>query len=109
MYFWASDVTTGAVEWSVGLAEACGMAPGTFGGTVETFRKLVHPEDLPRVEAALRRALAGEAAYDIEFRMLRAGGGERWLLSRATVERDAVGRPVRMVGVDLDSDGTQAG
>ncbi|WP_431271766.1 PAS domain-containing protein [Dankookia sp. P2] len=102
MYFWDFDVTTGAVEWSEGLAEACGMAPSTFGGTVEAFRNLVHPDDLPRVEAAIGRALAGEAAYDIEFRMLRADGGERWLLSRATVERDAAGRPVRMVGIDLD-------
>ncbi|MBL6078174.1 PAS domain-containing protein [Belnapia sp. T18] len=102
MYFWDFNVTTGAVEWSEGLAEACGMAPGSFGGTVEAFRKLVHPDDLARVEAAIGRALACEAAYDIEFRMLRADGGERWVLSRATVERDAAGRPVRMVGIDLD-------
>lgn len=102
MFFWDFDVASGAVEWSEGLAEACGMEPGSFGGTIEAFRALVHPDDLPRVEAAIGRALAGEADYDIEFRMLRADGGERWVLSRATVERDGSGRSVRMVGIDLD-------
>ena len=102
MFFWDWDIRGGTVEWSDGLEKACGLPPGAFGGTAEAFRTLVHPADLPRVEAALGRALAGEAEYDIEFRMLRGDGGHRWVLARATVLRDAAGRPRRMVGIDLD-------
>ncbi|HZF74665.1 MAG TPA: PAS domain-containing protein, partial [Acetobacteraceae bacterium] len=102
MFFWDWDIRDGTVEWSEGLEEACGLPRGAFGGTVEAFRALVHPADLPRVEAALRRAVAGEVEYEIEFRMLRGDGGQRWVLSRATVLRDSDGGPRRMVGIDLD-------
>lgn len=102
MFFWDWDVATGRVEWSEGLEAACGLPPGGFDGTVEAFRALVHPDDQPRVETGISHALAGTAAYDTEFRMLRGDGGIRWVASRGTVLRDAAGRPVRFVGVDLD-------
>ena len=102
MFFWDWNLVTGAVEWSDGLEAACALPPGGFGGTVEAFRALIHPDDLPRVEAALGRALADKAPYDTEFRMLRADGGIRWVVARGTVQRDGTGQPVRMVGIDFD-------
>jgi PAS domain S-box-containing protein len=102
MYFWDWNIATGVIEWSEGLEAACGLAPGGFGGSLAEFRALVHPDDLPRVDTALGRALAGEADYDVEFRMRRADGGERWVLARGTVLRDARGAPTRVVGIDLD-------
>ncbi|WP_380069626.1 PAS domain-containing protein [Dankookia sp. GCM10030260] len=102
MFFWDWNIVTGAVEWSEGLEAACGLAPGSFGGTADAFRALIHPDDQPRVEAALGRALDSEAPYDTEFRMLRADGGVRWVVARGTVQRDGAGRPVRMVGIDFD-------
>ena len=102
MFFWDWNILSGTVEWSDGLEAACGLPPGGFGGTIDVFRSLVHPEDLPRVEAALGRALGGEADYDTEFRMRRGDGGTRWLVARGTVLRDGTGKPVRMVGIDLD-------
>ncbi|WP_165982304.1 PAS domain-containing protein [Dankookia rubra] len=102
IFSWDWNVVSGAVRWSGGLEAALGMADGSFGGTVDDFRALVHAADLPRVEAALRRALADEAPYDIEFRMRRADGGERWVVARGTVLRDGTGRPTRMIGIDFD-------
>jgi PAS domain S-box-containing protein len=101
MFFWDWDIASGRVEWSEGLEAACGLPPGGFAGTVEAFRALVHPDDQPRVETGIHRALAGTAAYDTEFRILRGDGGIRWVASRGTVLRDAAGRPVRFVGIDL--------
>ncbi|WP_052214275.1 PAS domain-containing protein [Belnapia sp. F-4-1] len=102
IFSWDWNVVTGAVQWSGGLEAALGMSEASFGGTVDDFRALVHEDDLPRVEAALRRALADEAPYDIEFRMRRADGGERWVVTRGTVLRDGTGRPTRMIGIDFD-------
>lgn len=103
MFFWDWDIATGTIEWSDGLEAACGLPPGGFGGTTEALRALIHPDDLPRVEAALGRALAGEALYEIEFRMCRPDGSMRWVAARGTVQRDGTGKPVRMVGIDLDA------
>ncbi|WP_140885015.1 PAS domain-containing protein [Muricoccus nepalensis] len=102
IFSWDWNVVTGAVQWSGGLEAALGMSEASFGGTVDDFRALVHEDDLPRVEAALRAALADEAPYDIEFRMRRADGGERWVVTRGTVLRDGTGRPTRMIGIDFD-------
>lgn len=102
MFFWDWNLTSNAVEWSDGLEAACGLPAGSFGGTVDAFRALIHPDDLPRVEAALGRALAGEADYDTEFRMRRADGTVRWVVARGTVLRDGAGRPLRMIGIDFD-------
>ena len=40
----------------------------------------VHPEDRPRVQAALARTLTDGRPYRVEYRVA-AGGGERWLAS----------------------------
>ena len=102
MATWDWDVATGKMTWSENLEPALGMDTGAFGGTMDAFRLLVHPDDRDRVEEALRRALAGEAEYDVDFRIRRADGGVRWTETRGTVIRDNAGRPVRMVGVDVD-------
>ncbi|MFO0610767.1 MAG: PAS domain-containing protein [Polyangiales bacterium] len=67
---------------------------------------LVHPDDLPRVEARLRDIAASreqDDAFEIEYRMRRADGDWVWLLSRDRVfDRDARGAPRRIVGVATD-------
>lgn len=99
---WEWDIAAGRVIWSRNMERLAGLAPGTFGGTVAAFRALVHRDDLPRIEKALAAALDGKGEYDIEFRMLNRDGTVRWTASRAAVMRDETGRPVRMVGVDVD-------
>lgn len=102
MFCWDFDVTTKQVAWSEGLATALGMPEGSFGGTLEAFRSLVHPDDLAGIDTDIGLALAGKKPYDIQFRMVRADGSVRWVASKANVLRDEQGRPVRMVGIDLD-------
>jgi PAS domain S-box-containing protein len=63
----------------------------------------IHPDDRPRMEAALRACLAGEtAAYSVEFRARHRDESYRWMLSRGLAVRDATGRPVRFVGTRVD-------
>ena len=64
------------------------------------FRPLVHPEDVPTLLARLRRRDRGARRHHAtEARVMRRDG--RWLWIRwvgVISERDAEGRPVRMVG-----------
>ncbi|MBI0536319.1 PAS domain S-box protein [Roseomonas sp. KE2513] len=108
MFFWDWNIVTGEVEWSEGLEELCGLRPGGFGRSADAFMAMIDPEDRPRVQAALSRALSDDAPYDVEFRMRRGDGRERWVLARGTVHRDGTGRPTRMVGIDLDITGRKA-
>src|SRR4029453_2362254 len=63
----------------------------------------VHPDDLPMVIAAWKRALDTGEPYDIEHRMRRADGNYRWFHARGLPLSDAQGRVERWyVLADID-------
>jgi PAS domain S-box-containing protein len=99
---WDWDIRSGRVTWTDRIYEFHGVQPGQFEGTVDGFIKLVHPEDLQSVRAAIGDTLAGNAPYELEFRAIRPSGETRWLSTRAEVFRDGHGTPVRMVGITQD-------
>lgn len=99
---WDRDLKSGVLKWTPILERMHGFEPGTFPGTFEAFTALVHPEDLPIVEAARDKALRGAGDYVAELRFKKPGGGIRWALVRGKVMRDAVGEPERILGVEMD-------
>ena len=78
-----------------------GLPPGGFEGGYEGWAKLIHPDDLPRAEEDVRRALeTGE--YFSEFRVIWPDGSVHWLEIRAHVFKDGHEKPVRIMGVNMD-------
>ena len=74
------------------------------GKRSEVWVNQVHPEDLPRVQSELRAHLRGETpTFACEYRVHDRQGKLLWVLSRGTlVQRDADGRPLRMIGTLTD-------
>ncbi|MGG6240583.1 PAS domain S-box protein [Nodosilinea sp. AN01ver1] len=99
---WDWNIQTGEVSWSTNLEHLFDMAAGGFDGRYETVRAMMHPDDLPRVEQALQRALYGREEYNIEFRFIKPDGTVRWALGLGRVFYDEAGHPVMMTGVDMD-------
>ncbi|MGC4027483.1 MAG: EAL domain-containing protein [Steroidobacteraceae bacterium] len=67
------------------------------------WRGLVHPDDMTRVQEALRNHLSGTAPlFDSVHRMRHCNGEYRWVISRAKGRMDKDGRLKRLVGVELD-------
>ncbi len=67
------------------------------------WRNLVHPDDMSRVQTALRDHVAGKTpVFESVHRMRHRSGEWRWVLSRARARVDAQGRLMRLVGVELD-------
>ena len=99
------DLTTGEIHWDARCRTFFGVtAPGAVG--LEEVLAKVHPDDLPRVRAAIAAVLdpAGDGHYDIEYRTVPAPGEVRWvgILGRVSFTEDAPSpdrRPVRWVGV----------
>src|SRR5262249_6152486 len=102
MMVWETDIASGRVVWSDFAEQMLGMTTGSFGGTYDAFLALVHPDDRESVLSARKRALLGEAPYELEFRKVRPDGGVQWGISRGVVHCDEHGRPERMVGVNVD-------
>ncbi|WP_437940633.1 PAS domain S-box protein [Sorangium sp. So ce341] len=96
---WEWDVPSGRLFWSEEALECAGADAAEFSGTVDDFARRLHPDDRDAVWGHVVRAFRGETDYSIEFRFLHADGRVRWVHSRALVQRDHGGRPLRMVGV----------
>jgi PAS domain S-box-containing protein len=99
---WDWDIQHNKVTWTERIYEFHGLEPGTFGGTVEDFASLVHPEDLPAVQSALAQTLDKQLPYELEFRIIQPSGAHRWLFTRAEVFTDQSGTPLRLIGTVQD-------
>ncbi|GJD50185.1 hypothetical protein OPKNFCMD_2922 [Methylobacterium crusticola] len=92
---WEIDLATGQHRLSARSAEILGTAPLSR----ETWIRIVHPEDRARTETAFAALLAGDGEYRAEFRVRPAGGALRWVSAQAMAQRDAAGRPIRVIGI----------
>jgi PAS domain S-box-containing protein len=80
-----------------------------FGKATEELKNwatsdTIHPDDLPRMIDAWRRAFEGGQPLDLEIRSRRVDGVYRWFNLRSRPQRDAEGRIVRWfsLGTDID-------
>jgi PAS domain S-box-containing protein len=67
-----------------------------------TFQRIVHPDDRAAAWSEIQAAVRGERPYQVELRIVGTDGTVRWLACRAEVIRDRAGRPIRIVGTDID-------
>ena len=101
-YEW--DLVHDTAEISAEMERIYGLKPGEFSGDMAEWRKMVHPEDLARLETRLRHFFAArDTTPSNEFRIHRRNDGSlRWIESRGRIDYDRTGRPLRIVGVNID-------
>ena len=87
--------------WSPELEAMYGLEPGTFDGTYQGWKTLIHPDDWPAVQVAISRAKeSGDVAA--EYRVIHTDGTVHWLRAKGRMFFDAQGQPERMVGFMID-------
>ncbi len=100
---WDWDVKSGKAVFSPTYYTMLGYSVDAFPSSYESWRNLLHPEDLQRTEAYIQRHLTDPDGFVVEFRARTAEGGWKWILGRGrSVAFDADGNPVRMVGTHTD-------
>ncbi len=99
---WMWDIVTDANTVSERGRQLLGLSEQAIN-TKKKWKNLIHPEDLPHVQAALEEHLSNRNPfYRSEYRVASPEGGYRWILSRGKVLADSDGRPVRMAGSYTD-------
>lgn len=101
----------GAFNWDILRDEAVltpelqaifGLKSGESENRFGEWRRHVHPEDLPQLEALFAEWMqSGRDCESWEYRFLREGE-PRWLSGSGRIYRDEAGKPVRMVGTIVD-------
>ncbi len=100
---WDWDVPTGEARVNSGYYTMLGYEPYEFPQGYATWRSLVHPDEIDRVEQQLKQCIERREGFSIEFRMRTKSGDWAWILTRGkVVEYDPTGRPLRMVGTHTD-------
>jgi PAS domain S-box-containing protein len=88
-------------RWSPYLEAMYGLEPGTFDGTYQGWKKLVHPDDWPAVKLAIKRA-HDSGDIDAEYRVIHKDGRVHWLRAKGRMFFDSQAQPERMVGFMID-------
>ena len=99
---WDWDLATRELRWDDRLLRVFGVARETWGGTIEAFNDLVHPDDVPRVGFALERAIETCGEFAAEYRVL-GSEGLRWVAARGRALAGPDGRAARVVGAAYDT------
>ena len=101
---WDWDLVTGECVYSDTWFEMLGYAPSELVQDSDLWLRLAHPDDRDRAIETGDRHIAGETdAIETELRLRHKLGHWIWVLDRGgIIERDAAGRPLRMVGVQTD-------
>ncbi len=96
------DMLSGRHYWSDEMKDIYHL-PESFDGTFESWKRLVHPDDL---RAMFRKAeeAAGMHLREVEsdYRIILQDGRVRWYTDRGVIHYDESGRPVRMIGTTVD-------
>jgi PAS domain S-box-containing protein len=104
MGLWDWNIATGEIYLNSRWKTMLGYEVEEIKNSVESWEKLVHPDDLLSAKAAIKSHLSGETfLYEVEVRMLTKSGEWKWILAQAKVmERDDLGNPLRMTGTHID-------
>jgi len=99
---WDYDAQTNHTWFSPRWKGMLGFAEGDVI-TSPDWHRMVHPEDLARVSAAMRDHIAGKTPmFESVHRLKHTDGEWRWVIGRACARVDDQGRLRRLIGVELD-------
>ncbi len=100
---WDWDATSNRIILSERSRELMGV-DGEVIASEDFLASVIHPEDVPRRLEALERPLRGETdVFSTEVRFRTRDGNYRWILSSGRViDRNAEGKPLRIVGTHKD-------
>ena len=101
---WDWNVPQSTVFFTPRWKEMLGFAPDEIGSGLDEWSKRIHPDDLVRVKVDVQAHLDGTTPlYINEHRVSCKDGSYKWILDRGlVVERDAAGKPLRVIGTHSD-------
>ncbi len=98
---WELDVATNTLTSSPTFKGVFGRAaddPFTY----EDLLSAIHPDDLQRMQAAVRATIETGADYSIAYKTVWPDGSIHGAEIRAQLHRDRAGKPLKLVGVSAD-------
>jgi len=99
---WDWDVITGCIEWTPELFVLFGLVPAETAASFDTWRKVLHPEDVELAEMRIKQAVQNHTCLDSEYRIVLPDGQIRWINALGKCNYDAQGNALDMTGICID-------
>lgn len=99
---WEFEVSSQKVTWSEPVFWMFGLDPQQGEPSYEEIIDMIHPDDRDRYRPTLEHTLRFGEPLFLAFRLIKPNGDMRYLKTRAEVEFDDVGHPLRLFGVVID-------
>ena len=99
---WEIDVAADTVRGTPQFFRLMGLPPTAEPIPMDRIRQLRFPEDRSRLWDNYQEMRRTGGTYELEHRIRRPDGEERWILGRGRMVFDAAGTPVRLSGMDVD-------
>ncbi len=97
-----TDVNGQSQYWSPKLYEILKYSAEEFKPTVDIVLELIHPDDLPKIRAAISNLVEFNVHYNLEYRVKCGDGQYKWIQSSAVALRDENGHTWRVIGIVID-------
>jgi PAS domain S-box-containing protein len=98
---WEVELPGGRIHWSE-RTRRIHDAAADYQPTLESIRDFYPAEVQAQIQATLSQAMQEGTPWDVELPSVTATGRAIWVRSFGQVERDAAGRPLRLVGALQD-------
>ncbi len=99
---WHWDLRSGHITFSPRLLRQLGYDPAEAEGSETFLAGLHHPDDLPKMRAAIDEAIAGSGHFAHVVRLMDRKGRYHWIAVQGQVIIDGDGTPVRILGTESD-------
>ena len=101
---WDWNIITGETYYSDSYKRMYGYFDEEMTNNISEWEKRIHPDDKEMIDKALHDHFNGPDAYhEVTYRLKDKWGNYRWVMARAIInDRDAEGKPVRMIGTHTD-------
>jgi|APCry1669189101_1035198.scaffolds.fasta_scaffold00025_28 two-component system, sensor histidine kinase and response regulator len=102
--WWDWDYKSGKLECSSNMALLMGLGSDNLPATYSAFIAMIHPDDVHEVKANLDMHLNGSKPFfEMEYRLKTGSGEWKWVFDKGrVVEKDILGKPLRLLGVTMD-------
>ena len=97
---WDWEPDSNRLSWTGEMLNLYGV--GRAVENYEEWRKLVHVDDLARVEAERGEAIRRRQIFNVEYRILHSSGELRWISSRGQGYYGEDGKLMRVLGINMD-------
>lgn len=99
---WDHDMVENKLIWDEAMYKIYDVSEATFDLNSHTWLTLIHEDDRPLLQLQVEKILMDGVSLDLEFRIVRPDLSIRFIRSMAQIYHDDAGKPVRIVGTNID-------